>query len=75
MTRPLAGRIRQLEWKLEEKDEIIINLQKEVSKLRSRPNRQEDEISRSKKILFGLKTGQKIANIECLRHNVSDLSL
>ena len=44
MTRPLAGRIRQLEWKLEEKDEIIINLQKDVSKLRSRSNRQEDKI-------------------------------
>ena len=33
-SRPLGDRIRQLEWKLEEKDEIIINLRKDISKLR-----------------------------------------
>ncbi len=44
MTRPLGDRIRQLEWKLEEKDEIIVNLRKDISKLRSRSDRQEDQI-------------------------------
>jgi hypothetical protein len=44
MSRPLAGRIRQLEWKLEEKDEIIIKLRNDISKLTSRSDRQEDEI-------------------------------
>jgi chromosome segregation ATPase len=44
MSRPLGDRIRQLEWKLEEKDEIIINLQKDISKLRSRSDRPKDQI-------------------------------
>jgi hypothetical protein len=44
MSRPLAGRIRQLEWKLEEKDEIIIKLRNDISKLTSRSDRQEDQI-------------------------------
>jgi hypothetical protein len=44
MSRPLGDIIRQLEWKLEEKDEIIINLRKDISKLRSRSDRPEDQI-------------------------------
>jgi hypothetical protein len=60
MTRPLGDRIRQLEWKLEEKDEIIINLRKDISKLRSRSDRQEDQIVVGLRNPIWIKNGSKI---------------
>jgi hypothetical protein len=42
MTRPLADRIKQLEWESKEKDRIIINLQKNISKLRLRSDGQDE---------------------------------
>ena len=42
MTRPLADRIKQLEWESKEKDRIIRNLQKNISKLRLRSDGQDE---------------------------------
>jgi hypothetical protein len=44
MTRPIANKIEQLEWELEEKDEIIMKLQKELLKFRLRSDGQEDDM-------------------------------